>query len=253
MFNEYFNPPLSAISPVQVAATLRVVDIADLLMSTSIDQDAPSTSIPSTQEQEKSPIISQGVEESQKTPHFNDDPLHETLHETSTSHGSSSNVQPSYTPFELLVEPKNYKEAILEPSWIDAMQEEIHEFDRLQILKVKKDECGGVLKNKARLVAKGYRQEEGIDFEESFTPVARIKAIHIFIANTSTKNMTIYQMDVKTTFLNEELREVVYVSQPKGFVDPVLGLKALLKLLLLSDAGAKVTTVGAERLQLLKR
>ncbi|GJR73402.1 retrovirus-related pol polyprotein from transposon TNT 1-94 [Tanacetum coccineum] len=68
--------------------------------------------------------------------------------------------------------------------------------------KVKLDEYGDVLKNKARLVAKGYRQEEGIDFEESFAPVARIEAIRIFIANAATKNMIIYQMDVKTAFLN---------------------------------------------------
>nr|GEV66042.1 retrovirus-related Pol polyprotein from transposon TNT 1-94 [Tanacetum cinerariifolium] len=72
----------------------------------------------------------------------------------------------------------------------------------------------------ARLVAKGYRQEDGIDFEESSAPVARIEAIRIFIANAASKNMTIYQMDVKTTFLNVELKEEVYVSQPKGFVDP---------------------------------
>nr|GEY44896.1 hypothetical protein [Tanacetum cinerariifolium] len=70
------------------------------------------------------------------------------------------------------------------------------------------------------LVAKGYRQEERIDLEESFAPVARIEAIRIFITNASSKNMTIYQMDVKTTFLNGELKEEVYVSQPKGFVDP---------------------------------
>ncbi|GJS23234.1 retrovirus-related pol polyprotein from transposon TNT 1-94 [Tanacetum coccineum] len=87
------------------------------------------------------------------------------------------------------------------------------------IFKVKKDECGGVPKNKARLVAKGYRQEEGIDFEESFAPVAKLEAICIFIANASTKNMIIYQMDVKMAFLNGELRKVVYVSQPEGFVD----------------------------------
>ncbi|GKD69470.1 retrovirus-related pol polyprotein from transposon TNT 1-94 [Tanacetum coccineum] len=87
------------------------------------------------------------------------------------------------------------------------------------IYKVKKDELGGVLKNKARLVAKGYHQEEGIDFKELFAPVARLEAICIFIANAANKNMTIYQMDVKTTFLNGELHEVVYVSQPKGFVD----------------------------------
>nr|GEU42333.1 hypothetical protein [Tanacetum cinerariifolium] len=70
------------------------------------------------------------------------------------------------------------------------------------------------------LVAKGYRQEEGIDFEESFAPVDRIKAIRIFIANAASKNMTIYQMDVKTSFLNGELKEEVYVSQPEVFVDP---------------------------------
>ncbi|GKG52701.1 retrovirus-related pol polyprotein from transposon TNT 1-94, partial [Tanacetum coccineum] len=70
------------------------------------------------------------------------------------------------------------------------------------IFKVKKDECGGVLKNKTRLVAKGHRQWEGMDFEESFAPVAKIESIRIFIANAATKNMTIYQMDVKTDFLN---------------------------------------------------
>ncbi|GJX03364.1 retrovirus-related pol polyprotein from transposon TNT 1-94 [Tanacetum coccineum] len=136
------------------------------------------------------------------------------------------------------IEPKNFKEALLESSWINAMLEEIYEFKRLDvwelvpcldlvmiiklkwIFKVKQDEFGGVLKNKARLVAKGYRQEEGIDFEESFAHVACIEAIRIFVANVANKNMTIYQMDVKTTFLNGELREEVYVSQIEGFIDP---------------------------------
>ncbi|GKE00798.1 hypothetical protein Tco_1388781 [Tanacetum coccineum] len=99
---KYFNPPPSVVSPVQVAATPRDVDLANLLMSTLIDQDEPSTSIPSTQEQEQTPIISKSVEESPKTPHFHGDPLHETLHEDSTSHGSSSNMRPSHIPFELL-------------------------------------------------------------------------------------------------------------------------------------------------------
>ncbi|GJW58029.1 retrovirus-related pol polyprotein from transposon TNT 1-94 [Tanacetum coccineum] len=82
------------------------------------------------------------------------------------------------------------------------------------------DEYGDILKNKARLVAKGYHQEEGIDFKESIAPVARIKTIIIFIANAASKNITIYQMDVKITFLNGELKEEVYVSQLEGFVDP---------------------------------
>ncbi|GKE67239.1 retrovirus-related pol polyprotein from transposon TNT 1-94, partial [Tanacetum coccineum] len=70
------------------------------------------------------------------------------------------------------------------------------------------------------LVAKGYQQEEEINFEESFAPVVHIEAIRIFIANTARKNMIIYQMDVKTTFLNGKLKEEVYVSQPEGFIDP---------------------------------
>nr|GEY96361.1 hypothetical protein [Tanacetum cinerariifolium] len=81
------------------------------------------------------------------------------------------------------------------------------------IFKVKKDEFRGVLKNKARLVAKGFHQEEGIDFEESFTLVARIEAIKIFVTNDANKNMTIYQMDIKTAFLNGELHEEVYAPR----------------------------------------
>ncbi|GKC23304.1 retrovirus-related pol polyprotein from transposon TNT 1-94 [Tanacetum coccineum] len=118
------------------------------------------------------------------------------------------------------------------------MQEELNEFERLKvwelvprpdrvmiitlkwIYKVKLDELRGVLKNKARLVARGYRQEEGIDFEESFALVARLEAIRIFIAFVAHMNMIVYQMDMKTAFFNDILREEVYVSQPDRFVDP---------------------------------
>ncbi|GJZ90204.1 hypothetical protein Tco_0662131 [Tanacetum coccineum] len=93
MFDEFFNPPLSVVSLVPFVSALRPVVPTGSPVSTSIDQDAPSTSNPSTQEQEKSLIIFQGVEESAKTPHFHDDPLHKTLHEESTSQGSSSNVR----------------------------------------------------------------------------------------------------------------------------------------------------------------
>ncbi|GKA52777.1 retrovirus-related pol polyprotein from transposon TNT 1-94 [Tanacetum coccineum] len=119
-----------------------------------------------------------------------------------------------------------------------AIQEELHEFERLEvwklvrrpdkvmvitlkwIYKVKVDELGGILKNKARLVARGYRQEEEIDFEESFTPVARLEAVWIFLVFAAHMNMIVYQMDVKTVFLNGILREEFYVSQPDGFMDP---------------------------------
>ncbi|GJW37173.1 retrovirus-related pol polyprotein from transposon TNT 1-94 [Tanacetum coccineum] len=142
-----------------------------------------------------------------------------------------------YDAFLTSVEPKNYKDALTQACWIEAMQEELNEFKRLKvwelvprpdkvmvitlkwIYKVKLDELGGILKNKARLVARGYRQEEGIDFEESFALVARLDAIRIFLAYAAHMNMIIYQMDVKTTFLNGILREEVYVNQTDGLVD----------------------------------
>nr|GEX82572.1 retrovirus-related Pol polyprotein from transposon TNT 1-94 [Tanacetum cinerariifolium] len=101
MFDEYFHPPPCAISPVPEAAMPRAIDLADSPVSTSTDQDSPSTSIPSTQEQEHSLIISQCVEESVRTPHFHDDLLHESLYEDSTSQGLSSNVRPSNISFVL--------------------------------------------------------------------------------------------------------------------------------------------------------
>ncbi|GJW11411.1 retrovirus-related pol polyprotein from transposon TNT 1-94 [Tanacetum coccineum] len=91
---------------------------------------------------------------------------------------------------------------------------DVNQIEMEWIYKVKKDEFGSVLKNKARLVAQGFMQEEGIDFEESFAPVVRIEAICIFVANAANKNMMIYQIDVKTSFLNGELKEEVYISQP---------------------------------------
>ncbi|GJT11467.1 retrovirus-related pol polyprotein from transposon TNT 1-94, partial [Tanacetum coccineum] len=251
MLDEYLNTPKSVVSTVPVAAAPGPIDPIGTPLLTSIDQDAPSVSTSSTQEQLQSLVISEGVEEQLQPAQFDNDPFRDILTEELNSQESSSNRPVStrcqleidvmwcfFDAFLSSVEPKNYKEALLESSWIDVMQEEIHEFERLQvweliprpdyviiinlkwILKVKQDEFGGVLKNKARLVAKGYRQEEGINFEKSFAPVARIKAIRISAANVAYKNMTVYQMDVKTAFLNGELREEVYVSQPEGFVDP---------------------------------
>nr|GEX22987.1 copia protein [Tanacetum cinerariifolium] len=92
------------------------------------------------------------------------------------------------------------------------------------IYKVKLDELGGILKNKARLVARGYRQEEGVDFEESFASVARLEAIRNFLAYAAHKNMVVYQMDVKTAFLNGNLREEVYMSM-MGKISFFLGLQ----------------------------
>ncbi|GJX02040.1 retrovirus-related pol polyprotein from transposon TNT 1-94 [Tanacetum coccineum] len=118
------------------------------------------------------------------------------------------------------------------------MQDELNKFERLQVWELVlrperkniialrwlwKNECDAeniVVQNKTRLVSKGYKQEEGIDFEESFAPVARLKVVRMCIAYAAHKNITIFQMDVKTAFLNGPLKEEVYVSQPKGFIDP---------------------------------
>nr|GEW53128.1 retrovirus-related Pol polyprotein from transposon TNT 1-94 [Tanacetum cinerariifolium] len=86
--------------------------------------------------------------------------------------------------------------------------------------KNKRDEENIVIRNKARLVAKGYSQKEGIDFEKSFAPAARLEAIQLFVMYVAHKSFLVYQMDVKTTFLNGPLKEEVYVNQPDGLVDP---------------------------------
>ncbi|GJX44729.1 gag-pol polyprotein [Tanacetum coccineum] len=140
-----------------------------------------------------------------------------------------------------IVEPKNIKEAMADSAWIEAMQDELHQFDRLKVWELvdkpfgknviklkwlwknKKDEekkRQTVILNKPRLVANGLCQEYGICFEESFAPVARLEAVRIFVAYAAHKSFPIYQMDVKTAFLNGPLKEEVYVAQPDGFVDP---------------------------------
>nr|GEZ05730.1 hypothetical protein [Tanacetum cinerariifolium] len=125
-----------------------------------------------------------------------------------------------YDAFLTSVEPKTYKDALTQSCWIEAMQEELNEFEQLEVYElvprpdevmiitlkwiyiVKLDGLGRIIKNKARLVSRGYRQEEGINFEESFALVARLEAIRIFLAYAAHKNMVVYQMDVKTMFLN---------------------------------------------------
>nr|GEV30559.1 hypothetical protein [Tanacetum cinerariifolium] len=110
------------------------------------------------------------------------------------------------------IEPKSSKEAMAD-----------HRKNIIALKWLWKTKCDAeniVVRNKTRLVAKGYRQEEGIDFEESFAPVARLEAVRMFIAYAAHKNITIFQMDVKTVFLNGPFKEEVYVSQPEGFIDP---------------------------------
>nr|GFA91231.1 hypothetical protein [Tanacetum cinerariifolium] len=206
MFDELLNPPPSVDhqGPEDIALIDDVIppvqdDSTSLPSLTTIDQDAPSPSKSHTTAETQSSVIPQDVEEDNldiEFTHMRNDPLFGVpIPEVIYAHSSS-------TVWELV--PRPDKVMVITLKWI---------------YKVKLDELGGILKNKARLVARGYRQEEGIDFEESFAPVARLEAIRIFLAYATHKNMVVYQMDVKTAFLNGNLREEVYVSQPNGFVD----------------------------------
>nr|GEX63438.1 hypothetical protein [Tanacetum cinerariifolium] len=245
------GPTLNEMTP----GTISNASIADVIppvqadstgspSSNTVGQDAPSLSKSHTTTEIQSLVIPQDVEDvnlDMEVAHIGNDPLFGLPIPEATSAQSSSTASPQsivqqdhpiphhnskwtkdhplnniigqlsrpvsirlllheqalfcyYDAFLTSVEPKTYKESLTQSCWIEAMQEELNEFER-------------------------YRQEEGIDFEESFAPVTRLEAIQIFLAYAAHKNMVVYHMDVKTAFLNSNLREEVYVSQPDWFVD----------------------------------
>ena len=131
------------------------------------------------------------------------------------------------------------EQALEDPDWVNAMHEELHNFERNEVwtlvekpkdeqniigtkwvFRNKQDEDGQVVRNKARLVAQGYTQVEGMDYGETYAPVARLEAIRILLAYANHHDITLYQMDIKSAFLNGEIEEEVYVKQPPGFVNP---------------------------------
>ncbi|PNY05239.1 retrotransposon-related protein [Trifolium pratense] len=136
-----------------------------------------------------------------------------------------------------MVEPTKIEEALSDDAWIVAMQEELNQFERNDVWSLvpkpshkniigtkwvfrnKLNEQGEVVRNKARLVAQGYSQQEGIDYTETFAPVARLEAIRLLLSYAINHNITLYQMDVKSAFLNGVISEEVYVKQPPGFED----------------------------------
>nr|GEW33753.1 copia protein [Tanacetum cinerariifolium] len=167
--------------------------------------------------------------------------LKDAYFDASTSFHDPSNVHTFYQPYPH--EKKWTKDhplqkiiALRDADWVSAMQDELDQFARLKVWSLvprpegksviktkwiftnKKDKNSLVIRNKARLIAFGYSQQEGIDYDETFAPVARIEAIRLFLAYAAHKDFTVYQMDVKTAFLNGILKEEVYVGQPLGFV-----------------------------------
>ncbi|KAJ9558020.1 hypothetical protein OSB04_012634 [Centaurea solstitialis] len=154
------------------------------------------------------------------------------------SEGVKTRATANYCLFSCFVsqtEPKKVSDALVAPFWVEAMQDELTQFDRNKVwtlvpppngkmangtkwvFRNKKDEQGVVVRNKARLVAQGYCQEERIDYEETFAPIARLETIRIFLAFAAHRGFKVFQMDVKSAFLNVKLKEEVYVKQPPGF------------------------------------
>nr|GEY33534.1 hypothetical protein [Tanacetum cinerariifolium] len=231
LFDELLTPPLSVeppapevIAPIAKVVSPEQAESTGSPSSTTVDQDAPSPSKSQTILKTQPPVIPNNVEEDNhdiEVAHMGSDsfigmPIPEVASNQSSSkdsiHTISTRLQLHvqalffyYDAFLTSVEPKTYKDALTQSCWIKAMQEELNEFKRLE--------------NKARLVARGYRQEDGIDFEESFAPVARLEAIRIFLAFAAHKNMVVYQMDVKTTFLNGNLQEEKYGFESYDLVD----------------------------------
>nr|GEV71298.1 hypothetical protein [Tanacetum cinerariifolium] len=246
MFDELLNPPPSVdhqaaevISSITEVIPPIQADSTGSPSSTTVDQDAPSLSKSHTTTETQSSVIPQDVKEDNldiKVAHIGNDlligvPIQKLLLLSLHQWYLLIKLCNPFTQFHSTLD------ALTQSCLIEVIQEELNKFERLEaweliprpdkvmvitlkwIYKVKLDELGGNLKNKARLVARSYRQEERIDFEESFAPVARLEAIRIFLAYAAHKNIVVYQIDVKTAFLNGNLREEVYVSQPDGFVD----------------------------------
>nr|GEW00765.1 retrovirus-related Pol polyprotein from transposon TNT 1-94 [Tanacetum cinerariifolium] len=213
MFVELLNPPPSVYpqAPEVIAPIAKVIPPVQAESTgspslTTVDQDAPSPSKSHTTLETQSSVIPQDVEEDNidmEVAHMGNDPLFGVHIPEVTSAQSSSTKSPHQI---------TYKEALTQSFWIEAMQEELNEFERLKVREL-------VPRPDKVMVITLKWIYKGIDFEESFAPVAKLEAIQFFLAYVAHKNIVVYQMDVKTAFLNGNLREEVYVSQPDGFVD----------------------------------
>ena len=236
-------------------AAIRTMAIGDVRPQEQDEQDQPSSSTmvqPPTQDEEQEACDQGGAqddhvmeEEAQPAPPTQvramiqrDHPVDQILGDISkgvTTRSRLVNFCEHYS-FVSSIEPFRVEEALLDPDWVLAMQEELNNFKRNEVwtlvprpkqnvvgtkwvFRNKQDEHGVVTRNKARLVAKGYAQVAGLDFEETFAPVARLESIRILLAYAAHHSFRLFQMDVKSAFLNGPIKEEVYVEQPPGFED----------------------------------
>jgi hypothetical protein len=213
----------------QVTNESNVVD-ASQAQDQAAQNISPSTS---TQEPSDQPRIHHGI--------TRDHPIDQVVGDFNKGVQTHSRIASFCEHFSFVssIEPNRVDEALLDPDWVNAMHEELNNFTRNEVWELverpknykfigtkwvfrnKQDENGIVVRNKARLVAQGYTQVEGLDFGETFVPVARLEAIRILLAYACSHNIKLYQMDVKSAFLNGRLSELVYVEQPPGFEDPM--------------------------------
>ncbi|GKB65067.1 retrovirus-related pol polyprotein from transposon TNT 1-94 [Tanacetum coccineum] len=196
-------------------------EVSDNSAANTLDKENTSSSSSIVVEEDEDPqIVSSLAEQVATEPNFqvmneNTDEFFQeddssNMHEFHQTHRSTDKWTKNHPIEQVIVsttESKNIKEAMLDHIWIESMQDELNQFKRLDVWELVE-------------FAKGYGQEDGFNFEESFALVARLEAVKIFVAYAAHKNFPIYQMDVKTAFLNGPLKKEVFVRQPDGFVDP---------------------------------
>jgi hypothetical protein len=206
-------------------------------------QDEPSTSATPSQAQVE--VEEEKAQDPPMPPRIHtalskDHPIDQVLGDISKGVQTRSRVASicEHYSFVSCLEPKHVDEALCDPDWMNAMHEELNNFARNKVwtlverprdhnvigtkwvFRNKQDENGLVVRNKARLVAQGFTKVEGLDFGETFAPVARLEAIRILLAFASCFDIKLFQMDVKSAFLNGEIAELIFVEQPSGFEDP---------------------------------
>nr|GEU71759.1 hypothetical protein [Tanacetum cinerariifolium] len=257
-----FSCLLSSIEPANVAEALKDVDWASV-MQEELDQftklkDAYFDASTSFHDPSNVHTYYQPYPHKKKWTKYH--PLYKIIGDPKSSVRTRGQLANSCLFLCLLsfIEPANVAKALKDVDWVSAMKEELDQFTRLKvwrlvprpegkfviktkwIFKNKKEESSLVIRNKARLVAVGYSQQEGVDYDETFAPVARIEAIHLFLAFAAHKDFTVFQMDVKTAFLNGILKEEVawygVLSQfliesgfQKGPIDTTLFIKKAVK------------------------
>ncbi|KAD3066358.1 hypothetical protein E3N88_34238 [Mikania micrantha] len=233
------NLPTSAKSDVPPVPAVPLNTNADEILESSQSFEIPAALFPESSSTAASESPANTCTDLIPYQELKDHPLSQVLGDISA--GVSTRSQLSnfclYALFVSQQEPKNYHIALRDIGWVEAMQLELLQFKKQQVWELvslppgkcaigtkwvfrnKTDENGQIIKNKARLVVQGFSQEEGIDYDETFAPVARLEAIRLFLAYAALHKLKIFQMDVKSAFLYGKIKEEVYVCQPPGFED----------------------------------